>query len=416
MKKHRTIDAIARVIIGWTFIVTAARAIRLPNDFSEAHWLLDYRFGFIKRGLIGSLCNFVTNCLGLQMNPRLIVALSFVIFCSMSAAVFILLYRMSRQRYLADDILVLGAVFASSPFVVMSAHLLGYFDALLYVCAIASVALTLNDRPLIAALVSVLAIASHESYLVIGFPLVCLASVAMLTSSNRRFGLSRYIIALSLPIAAFVAISVLQNLTTDAALLRNQITDHLNSFGFVPTRSRAVANYQTTTFLDYFRQQSPFFIERLLNPVIVAAVGPSLITLLFFAHTSFGIRALSPSSLMVLSAGCAPLAMHAVAWDTARISTYLIGGAFIVCWILSETRKAQERTDNSILLIAFFALILNIFNRIPLMDARIERFSNMLRLVQYLPVIVLFFFIATARNSASGFFSEFRVKKFPKKM
>ncbi|MDP9310488.1 MAG: hypothetical protein M3R24_06305 [Chloroflexota bacterium] len=185
MKKHQINSFIPWVIIGWTFAVTIARAIRAPNDFSEAHWLLDYRFGFMKRGLIGSLCSAVTGLLGLQMNPGLIVALSGFTLCSMTAAIFFLLYRASRRHQLKDGIFALGVVFASSPFVVMQAHLLGYFDALLYVFAIASVALTLFDRPFLAALVSIVAILSHESYLLIGFPLACLASVAVLAAGGK---------------------------------------------------------------------------------------------------------------------------------------------------------------------------------------------------------------------------------------
>ncbi len=50
MKKHHWKDLIAWAIVFWTFVVTIGRAIRAPNDFSEAHWLLDYSYGFMKRG------------------------------------------------------------------------------------------------------------------------------------------------------------------------------------------------------------------------------------------------------------------------------------------------------------------------------------------------------------------------------
>src|SRR5688500_10058539 len=49
--------------IAWSLLVTIARAIRRPNDFAEAHWLLDYQFGFVKRGLIGSLYSLVHSTL-----------------------------------------------------------------------------------------------------------------------------------------------------------------------------------------------------------------------------------------------------------------------------------------------------------------------------------------------------------------
>jgi len=51
----RRLEAGARLsLVGWAMVITMARAVRYPNDFAEAHWLLDYRFGFIKRALAGS--------------------------------------------------------------------------------------------------------------------------------------------------------------------------------------------------------------------------------------------------------------------------------------------------------------------------------------------------------------------------
>jgi hypothetical protein len=41
-------------LVAWAMVITMARAVRYPNDFAEAHWLLDYRFGLIRRGLAGS--------------------------------------------------------------------------------------------------------------------------------------------------------------------------------------------------------------------------------------------------------------------------------------------------------------------------------------------------------------------------
>src|SRR5262249_58668406 len=38
----------------WALVVTCLRSARLPNNLATEHWLIDYRFGFVKRGLIGS--------------------------------------------------------------------------------------------------------------------------------------------------------------------------------------------------------------------------------------------------------------------------------------------------------------------------------------------------------------------------
>ena len=413
MNNEHAKESIVWAVVVWTFAVTLGRAIRMPNDFSEAYWLLDYRFGFIKRGFVGAICRFVADIVGIQLSPRPIAILSGITLLCMSAAMLYLLFRAFRRQDSRDSILVVGVVFASSPFVVMMAYLLGYFDAILYCLAIGSVGLVLSDRPFFAAIMSALAILIHESYLLVGFPLVILASVALLTAHNNCARWRPHIFALCIPIFAFFAVLLLQTLTTDATSLRSQLAEHLDSFGFVPTRSEGVAVWQTTPFMEFLRQQNGEFDERLLNPVILASVTPTLLAILVFIHTSYRIRAFSPFSIILLGLVCAPLAMHAVAWDTARISTYSIGGGFIASWILAETRAAQ-RASHLFLLIALPALILNAFGRIPLMDDEVERFSDPVRLLLYLPAIAL---LATSvvRNLRGNWFKEFTQEGIPNK-
>lgn len=407
MKKQHAKDLAAWVVILWTFGVTIARATREPNDFSESYWLLDYRFGFIKRGLIGTLCNVATGLLGVEMTPRLITVLAAITLFGMSVAMLVILSRTFRQQQVRDTVLVLGVVFASSPFVVISAHLLGYFDALLYCLAIASVGLVLCDRPFWAGLVSGVAILSHESYLLIGFPLVCLASILTLWRNENRGRWRAHLIALCIPVVVFLAGYVLQTQTTDATMLRKQISEHLDSFGFVPTRRKLVAEWQTAGIGQLLQDEFGDFDERLLNPVVLAFVGPTLLTLLTFIHTSYRIRAFSPFSLMVLGAISAPLAMHAVAIDTERISTYLIGGAFICAWILAETRSAHDRSDHLVFLVALPTFVLNVFGRMPLMDAEKEQFTDITRLLIYLPAAILITTIMVKRLS-SDWLKEFK--------
>ena len=410
--QHRTIYAVTVVI--WTFAVTLCRAIRMPNDFSEAHWLLDYRFGFMKRGLIGSICALITNAFGTNMTPMLIAVMSVIMLCCMSVAMLSLLVRAFWRQQMRMDVFVFGVVFASSPFVVISAHLNGYFDALLYFFAIASILLVFRGQPLFASVLSSLAILTHESYLLVGLPLVCLASIGVLTANTKRASRWYYhIIAIIIPIAVFLAASLLQGLTTDAMLLRAQLFNHLESFGFVPTRSEGVAIWQTTSFIEFFRTQHGAFGGRLLSPVIIASVGPTLLAMLVFIHTCYRIRAFSPFSVALLGAVCSPLAMHAVAWDTPRISSYTIGGGFIAWWILSETRTAQQ-ADDSFLLIALPVLVFNILGHIPLMDGQVERFSVAVRILLYLPALSLLT-QAVVANQGEYWLKEFIHKGVPNK-
>src|SRR6185369_16556609 len=72
------------VALGSALAATAARAVRLPNDFAEAHWLLDYRYGFIKRGLAGSVLNLAVR-FGLHVSASTIAWIAGVVFAALMA-------------------------------------------------------------------------------------------------------------------------------------------------------------------------------------------------------------------------------------------------------------------------------------------------------------------------------------------
>jgi cytochrome bd-type quinol oxidase subunit 2 len=82
----------------------------------------------------------------------------------------------------------------------------------------------------------------------------------------------------------------------------------------------------------------------------------------------------------------APLLLHAVAWDTARIWTYTIVAAFGCLWLSVATDGASRAPARRWLLAAAVPLVVaNVVGRSPLMDGQVERFSLATRLLLYLP-------------------------------
>lgn len=385
------------LIFVWTFAISVARAIRLPNDFSEAHWLLDYRFGFMKRGLIGSICSATASLFGFSMTPGIIVWLAAITTGCLYAAFLVIAFRTLKEHSANSGPPLVVLVFASSPFLVVNAHLFGYFDALLYGLAIASIALVLANRAVLASFVSVIALLTHESYLVIGFPLVCLASFLYCTSEDHRSQWPRHATALSIPLFVFLGIVVAQSVFIDMLVLRQQLIDYLRTFDFIPTRITGVAIWQTTGFFEFLQEQGGYLIRRLLHPGILTALGPTLLALLYFIHSSFRLRPFGWLSLILLGVVGSPLVMHAIAWDTARISSYVVGGAFISAWIFLETRRPRP-TEDLFMLIAVPVLVLNVFARIPLMDNELDGFSNLERALFYSPALGLALFWVVMRK------------------
>lgn len=389
MKRRAIREVVVWAVIVWTFFATLARGIRMPNDYAEAHWLLDYQFGFIKRGLVGAICHLVTDLSGIQMSPYLISILSAVILFMMSAAFLYLLYRVCRWQQIQPDATVLTVIWVSSPFVVMSGHLIGYFDSLIYLFTIISIGLVFHGRPYLASCVSAVALFVHESFLLTGLPLVWLASVAVVAASDRPRQWKHSLIALCVPLAVFLIISTLPFLTTDHVLLRQQIGAHLDSFGFVPTRSHDIALWHTTTLLEFWQSEHHELVYRLLSPRMWFLTGPTLLVLFVCIHAWFRIRVFSPFSMLLIGVVCLPLAIHALAWDTVRIATYPLGSALITLWILVETRTIREQVVEILPMIALPAMAVNILGKTPLMDTEMERFSIPMRAIIYFPAMVL---------------------------
>ncbi|MCF6286927.1 MAG: hypothetical protein L3K26_17320, partial [Candidatus Hydrogenedentes bacterium] len=228
-------------------------------------------------------------------------------------------------------------------------------------------------------------------YLLICLPLVCLAAFLQCSAEDGRDKWARHMVALCIPVGVFLLIVVVQSLVVDKVLLREQLAEYLGSFDFIPTRSRSVAKWHTIGFFEYLRGQRGNLSKRILEPTFLASLGPSLLVLLYFIHSSFRLRPFAWLSVVLLAVVGCPLAMHAIAWDTARISSYLLGGAFIAAWIFTETRKPQGAGD-LFPLIALPVIVLNVFMRIPLMDGEVERFSDWQRLWLYSPAFILVLF------------------------
>src|SRR5262249_45733521 len=161
------------VAMAYTLVVTCLRAARLPNNFSTEHWLIDYRFGFVKRGLVGSVLSIVTRIAGTRPTEGLIDALAIVMFVIFCAAILCVAVLIVRQARWSPDTALAVLVFLASPFVVMSAHLIGYYDNIVILMTLVSLALVFQRRMWPAAAAMTVAILIHENALLIGFPVFC---------------------------------------------------------------------------------------------------------------------------------------------------------------------------------------------------------------------------------------------------
>jgi hypothetical protein len=371
----------------YTLAVTVLRAFRSPNDFAEAHWLLDYRFGFVKRGLIGEILSLITGSISLPITAQVISTLAVVTFLIYCAALTILSIRIVQKSGWSTGAVLVSIVFLSSPFVVMSAHLIGYYDNIVIVLGILSVVLLLKGRPWFGAWLQVLALLTHENSLLIVFPPFCLAWLLM-NSRYQRSGVPILpLLPLLLPIYAFLAMAVSQQLF----LAKNFVelfTARLSQFPFIQNnRSTLVPVWISASFLDYYAAESGAFFLRLSSVNMYGLVLPSALAILLFAVNVYQILDLSAESIIVLAVFFVPQTMHLVAWDTPRIWTYTILSTFFALWIYSEIFTAHKDSSASRLL-CLVALVTNVVSLTPLMDKQTDHYSLNTRLLFYTPVFI----------------------------
>ena len=377
------------LVLTWTFLVSILRALRLPNDFAEVHWLLDYRFGFTKRGLAGAVHLLGCRVLGMAPTPWSIGVVSALVYAAECAALGYVLWRLVQRSAFSATGVLMALVFASSAFVVMSAHLFGYLDGLLYLLTIAAVGLILRGRPLAAAPIQVAAVLVHESYLLVGLPLAVTASVLVCTGGGNRPAWRGHALTHTLALLTAAALIVYLAFGIDAPAYRQQLTQYLAAYDFVRTRGALVAICHTTSFADFFRRQVGLFAGRCLDPAIALPVLPAFLVLASGAWLSFRGRMPALRLLLPLAATTAPMLMHALAWDTARITCYGLGGVLIAVWMLFELGTPAEADDRAWTILAAQALAANILTEIPLMDAQRDVFTAAVRVVLFLPAIVL---------------------------
>ena len=325
-----------RGLVAWAMVITMARAIRYPNDFAEAHWLLDYRFGFIKRGLAGSVLSLASSAGLVAPSARTLAVVGIAVF-----AAFILLLLRAASRLVSSDadpavLFAMAAVFASSPFIVTTAHFMGYLDHVFLAAAFGGAWLARSGRWWHAAVVAACGVLVHESFVLVGLPLVLLGAIVR-PAAGTRTGRPAAWPLLALPLLAAAALWASETFLLDRVVLRNQIAARLSAFPFVGgDMNLFVPDWLTTGTLANWRDQRHAFWRHLSDPNLLRLMVPSAALLVLAAAAVSPPGTRGRRGLAVAAAALSPLLLHAVAWDTARIWTYTIVAGFGGVWLCSR--------------------------------------------------------------------------------
>lgn len=375
-------------VITWTLFVTVSRAIREPNGFALSQWLIDYSFGFMKRGLVGSIASVFSNLLGIPITHEFVTFAAGIIAVLFYLALLAVFFRLLKRETLRAEVVLAILLFVTSPFIVMNAHVFGYFDALLYLLTLLTLGLIFRGKYYLAAGVQVVAVLCHESYLIIGFPAACLAIYFRCVGMDWRQKW-RYFLVQCTPVVAFGIVLIVMA-TTDPATLHDDLTARFVGAG-LRRFGELFARLQLRGFTENLRRNWMHVPTRLFNSNIWQQLGPVLCAQLFLIYYSFQIRILSLKSLVLLAIVFVPLAIHCIAFDAMRISTYTIASAFLMYWVLAETQasRAAVPAPKTFYFVAVLILVYHAVMHVTLMDRQTDRFSLPLRLALYAPMLIL---------------------------
>ena len=357
------------------YACTASRALRLPNPYSIGHWLQSYDHGFIKRGLLGTALRPFLALEGSEQIRETIAIASFVVFALFSAAM-IIAGAMTLRRDNRVIAFALWCVLLGSPFVVFSAHIVGYFDPLIATMGLVSVYLVARGHWLAAGLLSAVAILIHEMYAVTAMPMVVFCAwlrLAELDANARWQPLLKLLLAPTIALLTVLLSSLLQSEEVVAA-----VREDIAARGVIEQYWVDISTYHLEHgFLDNFGEQQRWAWARLRNKRMNIVVYPALIALLLGGSVRLYQLGRARWTPVYVAFALSPWLMHWVAWDMERIAILPIFGAalgfFGMCVVSGPAgglRPLPRLLTVTVLAACLVAALASAWTPVPLMDGQ----------------------------------------------
>lgn len=340
----------------FSILFVALRSLRFPNDWSEAHWLITYDMGLIKRALAGSILKPLFQLLDPSQVELFILAISFASVFTWVA----LLWKVYRTLPLE-----VGLMIVLSPMLVMMFHLNGYFDYQLVFLGVISLILLKRKHYLLTAMTLSIGILLHENCLFIAIP-------AVFYALYDRYGIHPRAVypalkVFTIPALTFLAILIFTDRNSESEQIQKNIISGLSAYPFVATKIEYVAYSFTHSFVSYFKWRRSF-----LNPVFIPVFLNCLAMFFVLAQGK------PKSARVILAMTLAfPLLLHLIAVDTGRIWIFpLLIGLQLLYFQKDHSLELSARLK----LFCIVLIVVNSVYTLPLMDELTDRVPIFLRI------------------------------------
>ena len=321
-------------------LVALFRGLRLPNQFSSTLVLFDYHFGFIKRGLIGATFGSIFHL----ERFTFFCAFSYTFIALLCLLMGVLIHQSDAFRLIGEGEFI--AFFAGSYAVTYLGHLAGYSDIILAVITTGLLLFRSAHWRFIASVpLCILALLSHEMFLVVFFPAILLSfafdsrspanrSASSLLPSIYPLILSLFMVAGTLRLALHPALSAAQ--VSVMATRAASRADHVIS-SHILTLFQLSAGDNMRIMGELFLHDHRFLLLWFVSFATFGLTSIPLVAVSVMALKTRGHR----SAPRLLSAGVicsslSPLAMNLVGFDFVRWNALATLTSFLV--LLTVTR------------------------------------------------------------------------------
>ena len=376
-----------KIILLYTLIISTARTIRQPNDWSESHWLIGYQLGVYKRGLVGTVVSGIFDYEQAEMAEK------FIFVCSiLLVVVFVFILFKIYQKIPFPLAIVMG----TSPFLMMFGHLIGYFDYFIFIITFLCIYCIKIRKKIFIPFLLILGLLIHESIAFIGFPVIALALFSEnlpepkeTSNQTLKKNTAEILKIFMAPILLlFLLIFFIEN-GADVSVKKTAILNHLHSFGFVDIWLELIADAYNESFIFYLKTQYQDFPNRFFKLIFI----PMYLNIAFFItyfHIELRRQAIKPIVIIfVYLVILSPLLLHLIAWDTTRIWVYPLLQASFLFYVFRGVCQIKLRGIKKHLAV-FLCLgiaTMNIIYETPLVDDIPERFTLTERLALNTPIL-----------------------------
>ena len=356
----------------WNFVVftilglSILRGIRFPNIWSYSHFLFNYEFGLVKRGLIGEIIKHF-NSPWLSSYDFFVIVSALILIANI-----VLLSLLIRDLLNSKNWVLIGCsvMFVSSLAVVFLSHSIGYFDHIGLLITLVTIKINSFSKKVLFLLPSLtFALLVHEAIAIIFFPVIFMSLLFDMQAENKRHQFT-WLILLSTLVVIFTWF--VSNSTIKKSEAREMYSNLQTKTGYA-LRKDAFNVLHRRGKDNLIIMNKIWFQAKRLHQLIESLLVILPVLLTFMYLTIYMLKKSNTKIYLVILAilaSLSPQLLHVFGWDMHRWNTLTITTSFLIWYVVYRSRNRLLLTElpNGIYPIFILITFLNGISTIELFD------------------------------------------------